>query len=124
METQKVGIADKPFIMRCASLKNEVYKVLTNSEDDWDIDLFRATHKPTGIQYWIANGRPFFINEGIVSAGIGFWNWLKLWNWIQNAKRKKIIKLSQHRRFSALFSAGLWKRNYQLKNKLQWKTKN
>lgn len=87
---------DKADVMRCASSKNEVFKVLTNSIDDWDIDAYRATHKATGIQYWIANGRAFFRNEGRQDVNIGFWNWLKLWNWIQNAKRSKIIKLAQH----------------------------
>ena len=84
-------------LMRCASLKNEAYKVLTNSSDDWEIDRYNAYHKPTGIKYWIGNGLLFFHNDGhALSVNIGFWNWLKLWNWIQDCKRMKVIKSLQH----------------------------
>jgi hypothetical protein len=84
-------------VMRCASLKDEAYKVLTNSKDDWEITRHKARHKPTGITYWIANGLPFFHNEAHDSdVSIGLWNWLKLWKWIKNVQRIKVIESLKH----------------------------
>lgn len=95
-ETQSPTL-HKGDVMRYASLKNEAYKALTNSSDDWEINRYRAHHKPTGIKYWIANGLLFFHNDGpTLSVNLGFWNWLKLWKWIQNCKRMKVIKSIKH----------------------------
>jgi hypothetical protein len=88
---------NKGAVMRCASLKDEAYKVLTNSKDDWEITSYKAIHKPTGITYWIANGLMFFHNEAHNSdVSIGLWNWLKLWKWIKNVQRIKVIESLNH----------------------------
>ena len=93
----ETGNLQQGAVTRCASLKNEAYKVLTNSPDDWEIDRYNAYHKPTKIKYWIGNGLLFFHNDGhALSVNIGFWNWLKLWRWIQDCKRMKLIKALQH----------------------------
>jgi hypothetical protein len=97
-EETKVHKAENPalnkgVVMRCDYLKNEVYKVLTKSPDDWEIDRFNAHHKPTGLSYWIANGFLCFKNDGNgLSVNIGFYNRLKLWWWIQDCKMMKVIK--------------------------------
>lgn len=73
--------------------KKEVFKLLTKSENDWEITRFEAIHKPTKIVYWIANGLIFFSND--MHVNIGFWNWLKLWIWLKKVKRMQIIKKLQ-----------------------------
>jgi hypothetical protein len=78
-------------------MKNEVYRVMTKSFDDWEIDGFHATYKPMKITYWIGNSLFFFKNEGSFSVSIGFFNWLKLWFWIQKCKRMKVISEYERR---------------------------
>jgi hypothetical protein len=73
------------------TLKEKAYKYLTKNINDWEMDKFRAHHKPSGITWWIANGIPFFRTESEKDVSLGFFYSIKLYYWIKNAKRIKII---------------------------------
>ena len=75
-------------------MNNKLYKALTRSTDDWDIGKYQATHKPTNVNYWIANGIISFHNDSGVR--IGLLNWIKLWYWLKKAKKNQLLnKINQ-----------------------------
>ena len=72
-------------------MKKEVYKHLTKNIDDWEINQFEAYHKPSGLIWWIGNGLLFFSFRSIKNVSIGLFYSIKLYYWIKNANRIKII---------------------------------
>lgn len=77
--------------------KNQVYDRITKDINEWDISHYWATHKPSKVTYWIANGFPFFTIESGVKINIGLWNKIKLWYWIKSAKNKQFLKALDHK---------------------------
>lgn len=73
------------------TLKDRAFAALVKNQDDWQIDCYQAHHKPSGITYWTANGLMFFHADGRSNVSIGFKNRLKLWFWIKDVKREKVI---------------------------------
>jgi hypothetical protein len=73
------------------TLKDRAYEALINNIDDWHIDKYNAYHKPSGIRWWISNGLLYFHADGNKDVSIGLWNWVKLYYWIKNVKRKQVI---------------------------------
>ena len=65
------------------TLKDKLFDILTQSEDDWRFDQYHALHVPSEMHYWIANGLLCFRNEGDRKASLGFLNWIRLYFWIK-----------------------------------------
>ena len=71
--------------------KDLVFEKLINDANDWIIDHYNATHKPSGISWWIANGLMFFKIESNSSVNIGIVNTIKLYYWLKNAKNEQFL---------------------------------
>ena len=72
-------------------LKNKAFLALIKNDNDWNIDNHYAYHIPSKIKYWIANGLFFFRSEGKNNVNIGLINKIKLYFWIKNVERKRVI---------------------------------
>lgn len=72
--------------------KDKVYEKLIKSVDDWEFTRYNAIYKPLNISYWIANGLSFFSIDSGARVGIGFMNWIKLWFWLKETRRKQILE--------------------------------
>lgn len=79
--------------MKKTNLKNQLFVYLTKSTKDWRFDAFNALHIPSGISYWTGNGLMLFSNNSTsCKVGIGLFNKVKLWFWIKDAQREKVLK--------------------------------
>lgn len=77
-----------------SKIKNELFRQLTRDDDDWEIDAYYATHKTTGLKYWIANGLLFFHNKSTtVSISLGIVYSIRLFYFLKKCKNRKLLKM-------------------------------
>lgn len=75
-------------------LQDKLFDLLSKSPLDWEFDEYVATHKPSGIELWIAN-QPYAdlsINRPVKTRRVrGWWNRRMMRELIELAKGEQVM---------------------------------
>lgn len=70
------------------SLQEQAFDALIKNADDWVVDEYYATHKPTNSKWWMHQGMWFFYCNDIK---IGLIFRIRLYYWLRDLELKKVI---------------------------------
>lgn len=72
--------------------KSLIYSFKHNPED-WEFDHYYATHTPTSMRFWIANGAWFFDGNGKLDGTIGIFERHIIYRQLCKCRNKKAVLL-------------------------------
>ena len=72
------------------SMTSQVMIDALSNEDDWKVGSYTATHTPSGMEFWVANGVLFFDLHAY--SAFGFFQRFRLWKHYKKMLQRKLDK--------------------------------